>query len=484
MHIHASADHFSTVRSHAVDLDVEVDSVLVNLILEPVPSLRVVGRVTSREGLPLANGFVQLNAYGGDYPAVALAEWNRASRFGVAPDGSYEATLPIAMGRFRLRAMIPGHADTRTDWIVVPSETSEEVRVDIEVAAGSTLSGGVRDRETGEPIAGAGLRLSTVLTGEHMYFWRSIEGVTDANGRFEIPHIPDGEVSIIVIAPGYAEEYALLDVPTQLTAEISVPRIGSLEGIATWDDGRPLPGAVVGLHPGEKAVMRRLPKTSTRTGPDGRFHFPDLYPGLYELDIEAAREDEQTFTPRRSGPYRTGEPVTLVVQHAGQITGTVVDAAGESVEGVVVTVRGDGVTRSASTSVVGRFQIGGLPPGTYDVRVNPTGAGGGRDHGTAPVVRADAGTTGMQLTLPAGLSIEGVVRDTSGQGLAGLWIAVGERRVMTAGTGAFIVRGLATGEHAITITDPPLGPRRHSVTTLDGATAIPAGATDVVLTAR
>ncbi len=484
--IHAQAEGYEPGRSAPLQFVDATPPASVAFILAPNAPLRVTGRVTSREGIPTSGGFVQLNAYGGDYAAVRLAEWERAERFPIAADGTYEATLTAGgFASLRVRAIVPGHADARSGLVALDPGGSRELTVDLEATRGTAIEGGVHDRETGAPVAGAALRLNTVLSGEHMVFFRSIEGVTDANGRFRIENVPDGEVAITVLAPGYAEEYALLDVPETVSAEIALPRAGRLAGIVRWANGTPLAGAVVGIHPGEKAVNGRMPKTSIRTAPNGGFRFEGLYPGKYFLSVSAYREDDQDFAPRRTGPHAPPQgDIELVVEPAGSVSGVVVDDAGEPLEDVTVEVLIGPDRRRGATAVDGSFRIGGLTPGTYDVIANPRGEGGGRDHAEARTERVDVPAHRLRLTLPVGQSIHGVVRDASGTGVARLWLGVGARRVATDGFGRFTFGGLGEGTHDIIVTGPPLGPRRHTFTRVEGGKRVAAGSADLVLTAR
>ena len=55
---------------------------------------------------------------------------------------------------------------------------------------------------------------------------------------------------------------------------------------------------------------------------------------------------------------------------SAQIVGSVVDPIGSPIEGIVISLSGEGESRTAVTDVNGRFRFDGLPPGSYQVRVN------------------------------------------------------------------------------------------------------------------
>ena len=57
----------------------------------------------------------------------------------------------------------------------------------------------------------------------------------------------------------------------------------------------------------------------------------------------------------------------------GRVTGTVVDELNRAIPGAVVTIEGPMPTAGASADVTGRFVLGGVPPGTYTLRIQVTG---------------------------------------------------------------------------------------------------------------
>jgi Carboxypeptidase regulatory-like domain len=68
-------------------------------------------------------------------------------------------------------------------------------------------------------------------------------------------------------------------------------------------------------------------------------------------------------------------PRPLLSQTTGRLAGEAVDEPGRAVPGVLVTMHSRSLqgSRSATTDTRGAFQVGLLPPGTYDVRADRTG---------------------------------------------------------------------------------------------------------------
>jgi hypothetical protein len=126
----------------------------------------------------------------------------------------------------------------------------------------------------------------------------------------------------------------------------------------------------------------------------GAYELPGLEPGAYDVFAHdrhlASRATELVVADGDAAQ------IDLVVESAA-IAGVVVDAAGNPVSGVEVRavtpiVRGD------ITDRLGRFDLGALPPGDYEVRARCSGPGGPvREAAT----RVTAGDVQARLVLPA-----------------------------------------------------------------------------------
>ena len=100
---------------------------------------------------------------------------------------------------------------------------------------------------------------------------------------------------------------------------------------------------------------------------------PNVFEGDYR--IKAEHDD---FSPERSAIFRAPvqgefEVETLVMRAGGTIRGLVRTASGEPDTKAMVMVRSVGssqtMARSAQTDAAGRFEIGGLEPGSYYIVV-------------------------------------------------------------------------------------------------------------------
>jgi hypothetical protein len=109
------------------------------------------------------------------------------------------------------------------------------------------------------------------------------------------------------------------------------------------------------------------------TNEKGEFSIGSLPGGNWPVDVErtgfvAPRSGEAYSLP--GGVHKDGIKLTLTP--TGAITGRVVNAAGEPVERVNVSVEtGNGNSWSATSDDKGQFRIGGLRPGKYRVKATP-----------------------------------------------------------------------------------------------------------------
>lgn len=166
------------------------------------------------------------------------------------------------------------------------------------------------------------------------------------------------------------------------------------------ESGDPLSQAQISIDSGRGAVRRAV------TDAQGRYRIT-VKPGTYTLEASAVgHRTWMTIVSVTAGGTATAnyslvpspaavEGVSSSKAIVATIIGTVIDAAGHAVAGVIVRVQPDNPTASAHTNGDGVYVITGLPAGKYNVTTVKEGFKGRSAHAT---VKAGE-TTRINFTL-------------------------------------------------------------------------------------
>jgi protocatechuate 3,4-dioxygenase beta subunit len=342
---------------------------------------------------------------------------------------------------------------------------------------------------------------------------------TDDRGEYRLGGLPPGRYSVtatgaldpgavatLVLLPGdNLVEVTFTVLPPLGTAARSSPQPpetrdrATIRGRVMTTMGRPIPEAFV-------TMTGPMPPRQFLTDGQGRFVFTGLIPGDYE--VRATRGDflpgtigQQTAFESSSRIAVTGaarvDGVTLVLSRGLAVSGTIVDRAGEPMQGVAVqalqlSTSGDRRRAALAGAQVGgrhvtddrgRYRVFGLQPGSYVVAaLADTAALGGGDGalqtvpiyfpGSASIANADAVDVGAadveNVNFPVGdvplARVTGVAVDSTGAPLQGtIQLAVSQRsgsivpaaRTTTTGPdGSFSFAHVAPGDYVLQAANP------------------------------
>jgi thiol-disulfide isomerase/thioredoxin/protocatechuate 3,4-dioxygenase beta subunit len=428
------------------------------LLLTGVSSVRAAmlrGTVLGREG----------------QPAVGAIVW-AAELFAPGPLAARE-TRTDTEGQFTLE-LKPGH------WLVwarrgdfvgeVDREKEPEVRAGIDPAPVTIrmrdrghLVGRLLEAETGKPIPGGRFATDTavVLTA-------------DEHGRFELAGLSTREHEAYVIAPGRERRRILFDTTLRPRAELElrIPLAASIIGRVTDEQGRPIPGAVVGHHTSGRAFSGNA--LWERCDPDGRFVWEGKEfdrPTRIAAEAPGYQSDEKSglIIARGAGPlevnFRLKPDPTLARAQAAQpvepaearrdVTGTVTLPEGKPAANAIVRwgTNQHSASQQARADAEGRFRLARVPdePGVLAVIPAGTTAAPAFPH----VERG--GDRDVRVALEQGGSVRGRVHDDTGAAVEGvsvipvipsqderlgnqLWL--GELTATTDAEGRFTLQGL------------------------------------------
>ncbi|HEX3733289.1 MAG TPA: carboxypeptidase-like regulatory domain-containing protein [Mycobacteriales bacterium] len=200
----------------------------------------------------------------------------QVARAPVAADGRY-AIDEVEPGSYTLVATASGYAP-RVATVRIGGATGEASGYETQTVENFLLAGTTELAGTVQSSAGPVVGAAVVAMDDDGSVLSS--ATTDSAGRFDIPRLPGGTITVAASAPGHAPEAMLL--PEQLNHRrhiaISLHSVTLLAGTVTYRDG-----AGVG-HVTVAAVDAGGTVAGTAiTDGKGRYELPGLVPGDYTL---------------------------------------------------------------------------------------------------------------------------------------------------------------------------------------------------------
>jgi protocatechuate 3,4-dioxygenase beta subunit len=274
-----------------------------------------------------------------------------AERRGEAPP--LARTTSDAQGHFSLEGLEAGRyalwADGSLGTALQQNVETGTEDVELRMGQGMTLSGHLTD-EDGQPVAGA---LVTALFVEHSRFFDTL---SDAEGRWRLGPLPDGDYNLVFAREGFLPEHAKVRQDSDHEQEVTLHRPRRLTGRVLWEE-QPVSGARVHAE-GEHREL------DTTTDAQGHFSFEGLRPGKYEVDASHAGLDATGQAELQPGV--DASELLLELGAGVRVTGTVRDTAGRPIADAEVSAllsspeyrRREKKTRTASdgTYALGPFE--------------------------------------------------------------------------------------------------------------------------------
>lgn len=354
------------------------------------------GRVLDPSGAALANATVQLfdgtsNHYTSQYTRTdadgryLFAELERKLYKVLATQPS---SRPELVETFWPRALTAAEGDA------IDTVLGSREDIDLTLPLGASASGRIT-RLDGSPLAGVCADFYPTNASQ-----RGANAQTDVNGDYRVVGLAPGEFTVAFSDCG--QRYDLAPVMWQGTDDRSTaPRMSvSLGQETTGVDGVLRPGGAVhgslvdsnGLGAGQMclrasklASYHSLSFGSAITGADGTWSMERLTAGDYAVEAYACGASS-VWAGVRLGTVTVsaGDDVAMgiaTVHRAGSFTGTVTNQYGHPVLDVCVTAIYRGSERDpvigfqAYTDANGRYEFGGLAPGSYTAYFYECGAG-------------------------------------------------------------------------------------------------------------
>ena len=392
------------------------------------PGLIITGRVVNEAtGQPVAKAMVDFTpAPDPKAPLSSFALWKETDR-----DGKFRLVLPPGRGTVFLRTIPNQFPQPEREFTGQPKDPRLNREVsgaggqtvdigDFKLAAGRTVVLHVIDAE-GKPVPDAEI----FVRDPNRMFDKTGPARSDAAGRSTLGGLPIETSTIVDIIAMKRSLGAMVEVPDAASAgannrEIEA-RLGpllSLSGRVLDEAGKPIAGPIVHLYrdvvyPGQIGRSFGLPVgTLNQIKNDGTYIFDHLIPGAtYNTQVEVsgypnATTDHVTLKP--GPPIRLDDFLLPIADQS--VSGTVVDARGKPLEGVMVNFQRtsektpmyapSGGVWFQDTNPGGRFQLTSLPRGPIKLMVYRKPDGADRQIKDIRYVDVSPGQTEIRIELP------------------------------------------------------------------------------------
>ena len=215
---------------------------------------------------------------------------------------------------------------------------------------------------------------------------------------------------------------------------------------------------------GVTVMLSGMADGQTTTDDSGQYSFTGLRAGTYSVEISSFDSNEVSFSST-SGAATVGVGESKVVSFDGTYLRTAgiqgqVSVDGEGLQGVTVTLVGEGEDRSETTNAAGQYAFSQLKSGTYQVAItnpDPDDYEFATTSKSATVATGETANVPFEGTLLRTAGIAGRVSLDDGMGLDGVTVTLAgaaEATAMTSNGGQYSFAGLAAGTYVLSIDNP------------------------------
>lgn len=451
----------------------------------------VTGTVTDTAGTPL--GSICVTAF--DAGSGAAVDSGSTSSTGAymldaLPTGKYAIEFTDCNGGNHAPQWYNGRGSSAGADLISLTNGVTTSGINAKLGAGGTITGTITDT-AGRPLAGICADAEPSTGGG------AVSSATGSMGAYSITALPAGSYTVEFVdcsGGNHAPQWYNGQGSQSSANAVSVTAGATVGGI----NGQLAAGGTISgtVTAGGSAVanvcvdVQDLNQNDVgirSTDSSGRYSVAGLPTGDYRVnfsDCLGSVHTPQWFNGQPDFPSATTVHVTTgsttsginaALATNGAISGTVIDGSGRPLAEVCVSAQPTttGATTSVTTDPAGSYTITGLPAGSYLVDFRSCSAATQGDvhqwysnafdssTATAVTVAANATTTGVNVTLAAGGSIAGTVRDASGAPLANICVDAQPNGTgiaepfgaLTDSAGHYSIPAVATGSYTVNFGD-------------------------------
>ena len=435
------------------------------------PGARVNGLVSAPDGSPIEG--VEI--------AIMKTAAGPVMMGGRAAPGTTPAAVTGSDGRFALDDLEAGKpvnlSFSRAGWVRKTESGVEPPKTDpllVTLEPSSKVSGRVLGPDK-KPVPGAVVNLTRTQSGgignQAFKMIMRDSANADDDGFFLFDNVSPGQISLGAVASGWQE--AKLDgveVPEgKDVTGLEIPlKAGSVVvGRVTGPDGRPAIGARVGLVKDDPEPLRL---DGVVTDGDGNYRLEGLVPGNFSIE---ATHDDFVRTVKEIAAKPGTNKLDLQFEGGQEVAGTVTDAAGTPIAGVLLQLDAPGREwggPEAHSGGDGGFKFLGVGDGDYSLRA--------MREGYAPLDQevkvhvAGKPVPGLKVQLGTGASIAGTISGLAPETLPSVEVrAFNERGNDATATvdrqGAYKLTGILPGNWTVTASIAQSGQQTRGKVTVD-----------------
>jgi hypothetical protein len=332
----------------------------------------IAGMVVDANGRPLPSATVKA--------LITNASFRSDGETVSGGDGSFRLEQ-LADGHYFLSATLEGYSQGSRQRV-----TSGTTDLVLKLLPQGSVSGMVVDEETGKPVTSFELSVYRHLNGRKPARVGINKSFRSSDGRFELKGLDPNQYILEARASGYAasrsEPFTAARGETASGVTVEMNRGGSIAGVVTNANGKPLMGALVTINNNNfrwnpvHDLLNRMAKIEgempkVRTNENGEFRVDMIVPETYQIAVkhsDFAPYHQNDILVQKKAVTDLGQ---LSLSQGAIIRGTAFGEDGSPLAGAQIqaaTKEGDILTSRCDGQ--GRFEFKGVPPAQYTVSIN------------------------------------------------------------------------------------------------------------------